>query len=222
MIALDHVTFGYPGQSSPILNDVTARFSTKDRVGILAASGSGKSTVARLLSGVEQPQRGAISRRGRVSWPVGFAGFFHPELTAAENIAHVAGLSGAEPPDVVAFCMHFCDFPGGLSRRMLDLSPTERAVLGYSCSLAIGFDQLIVDETVTVGTPVQRMKCEALLNQHLETGGLIVIARTGRQMKQFCNKFMVLTNGQFVACKTPEEAEALLRFSTTEAEPIHV
>ncbi|ANS68568.1 ABC transporter ATP-binding protein [Streptomyces lincolnensis] len=57
---LDGVFFGYdPGE--PVLRDVSFRLRPGERLGIVGRTGSGKSTVVRLLFGLQHPARGTVS-----------------------------------------------------------------------------------------------------------------------------------------------------------------
>lgn len=60
--ALDvrQVSFSYPGQSAPALNKVSLHMAAGERVGIIGRSGSGKSTMARLLMNFYTPNEGQI------------------------------------------------------------------------------------------------------------------------------------------------------------------
>lgn len=60
MIELKGVSFTYPGQGSPALQDVTFSVAEGDFVAILGRNGSGKSTLARIMNGLLQPTQGEI------------------------------------------------------------------------------------------------------------------------------------------------------------------
>ena len=63
-LALDRVTFRYPGQARPALADVSLSLGAGERVGVIGRTGSGKSTIARLLLGLYEPAEGMISVDG--------------------------------------------------------------------------------------------------------------------------------------------------------------
>lgn len=60
-VALNNVTFRYPGMAATVLNDVSLRVQPGEFVGIVGPSGSGKSTIVRLLLGFEEPESGSIT-----------------------------------------------------------------------------------------------------------------------------------------------------------------
>ncbi|RMX22358.1 ABC transporter ATP-binding protein [Auritidibacter ignavus] len=57
-----HVTYTYPGSGSdrPAIADVSIRINPGARAVLVGASGSGKSTTARLIAGLTEPARGAV------------------------------------------------------------------------------------------------------------------------------------------------------------------
>lgn len=196
-----------------ILAQVSACFKPRERVGILAAAGSGKSTVARLLSGIDEPDSGAILRQGRISWPMGFAGAFHPDLTAARNITLIADLIGQDPGRTLAFCDRFGAFAGGLDRPMKTFSPVERATLGFSLSLSLPCDTYIADEVIGVGDTAMRARCDAMLGRRLASAGLVFLSRNPAQIRKYCQTFHVLIGGKLIPCRDIDTAAAALKLS---------
>lgn len=59
-IKFENVSFTYPGQSAKALDNVSFHIQPGEKVAILGPIGSGKSTIARLLSGLYQPHSGTI------------------------------------------------------------------------------------------------------------------------------------------------------------------
>ena len=60
-VSFDNVTFGYPNAETKILQDVSFRIGAGDRVGIYGESGTGKSTVLKLIMGQLEPDAGNIT-----------------------------------------------------------------------------------------------------------------------------------------------------------------
>ncbi len=202
MIVLDNVSRIQRTDTGSLLLllNATEHFGRNERVGILAAPGSGKSSIARLLAGIEKPDSGDIYREGKTSWPLGFAGGFHPELTGAQNITFLSELVGQDPLEAIAFCTEFANLGDSLSKKIKTYSSIERAMVSYSFSLALPCDMYIADEVIGVGDPDMRMRCSALLDQRLENAGLIFLSKNPAQLEKNCSRFLLLIEGQLVPC----------------------
>jgi len=64
-VELSGVTFRYAQGGAPVLDDVTLKISSGEYVAIVGPSGSGKSSLLRLILGFEQPETGAVFFDGK-------------------------------------------------------------------------------------------------------------------------------------------------------------
>ena len=66
IIAVDDVSVGYDPKK-PVLNRVTLRIDTDDRIALLGSNGNGKSTLVKLLAGKLPPFSGRVVRAEKLS-----------------------------------------------------------------------------------------------------------------------------------------------------------
>ncbi|MTI96947.1 MAG: ABC transporter ATP-binding protein [Firmicutes bacterium] len=64
-VALESVTFAYPGSNQPALNDISLTAAPGELIALVGPSGGGKSTLFKLLLGFYPPESGAISVLGK-------------------------------------------------------------------------------------------------------------------------------------------------------------
>ena len=64
-LSFENVTFTYPNDEEPILKDVSFDIAAGEMVGVVGATGAGKSTLAQLIPRLFDPQQGSIKLGGK-------------------------------------------------------------------------------------------------------------------------------------------------------------
>ncbi|MEB3264375.1 MAG: ABC transporter ATP-binding protein [Synechococcus sp.] len=108
-LSVDNVskTFGVGRQAKCVLEGITFEVNTGEFVALVGSSGSGKSTVMRLVAGLERPTTGVITVDGQVVRGPGsdrgmvFQKYsLYPWLTAAQNVAFGMELQGLPKQEI--------------------------------------------------------------------------------------------------------------------------
>jgi ATP-binding cassette, subfamily F, member 3 len=146
IIAVDEVSVGYDPKQ-PVLNRVTLRIDTEDRIALLGANGNGKSTLVKLLAGKLLPFSGKVTRADKLS--VGyFAQHQVDELNLdASPYDHVRKLMGDAPESKVRGRTGAIGFSGKAGDTLVkSLSGGEKARLLLGLATFFGPNMIILDE----------------------------------------------------------------------------
>jgi ATP-binding cassette, subfamily F, member 3 len=146
IIAVDDVSVGYDPKQ-PVLNRVTLRIDTDDRIALLGANGNGKSTLVKLLAGKLSPFSGKITRADKLS--VGyFAQHQVDELNLdASPYDHIRRLMGDAPESKIRGRTGAIGFSGKAGNTLVqNLSGGEKARLLLGLATFFGPNMIILDE----------------------------------------------------------------------------
>ena len=199
-----HKSYPIRGGRKVILRGANGRIARGERVGILGRNGSGKSTLVRILGGVEAPSSGRIRSSMTISWPIGMAAGFQPQLSGADNARFIARIYGRDAEHIVDFVDDFSELGEYLRMPMMTYSSGMRARLALAVSLAVDFDCYLVDEALAVGdTRFGRAYAEKI-----ERSGLILVSHSPALVRRLCTRAAVLDQGVLTFYDDLDEALA--------------
>ncbi|MGP1387211.1 MAG: molybdate ABC transporter permease subunit [Thainema sp.] len=200
-------------------------FATSSQpLGLLGASGSGKSMILRCIAGLETPTQGRIVLNGRVLFDshkrinvpsrdrkIGlvFQNYaLFPHLTVAQNIAF--GMNSIPQPQRVAEVTKYLDQIGltGLGDRYPhQLSGGQQQRVALARALAIQPDILLLDEPLSALDTYLRSHIEKLLIEVLShyNGITLFITHKLEEAYRVCTNLLVLSDGHIQAEGTKEE-----------------
>ncbi len=205
MIALEAVWKRFPG-APPVAQGIDALFPSGQATALLGRNGAGKSSLLAMIAGTLRPDAGRVLRRGSVSWPVGFAGAFHPDLTGAQNTRFVARVYGVDSRRLLGFVREVSGLGEAMRKPVRRYSSGMRARLGFAISMGIPFDMYLVDEVTAVGDAAFRRETSAVLKARLGQAGAIVVSHAPSQLRGLCTAGAVLEGGRLRMFDDLEEA----------------
>jgi ABC-type polysaccharide/polyol phosphate transport system ATPase subunit len=161
-----------------ILEGVSLRVERGEKLAIIGANGSGKSTILKVIAGVLLPTRGTVSVRGTLSPLIELGAGFEPELSLVDNIIYYGVLLGHSERTVRANVDAILDFAE--LGEMRD-APTKTLSSGMGARLAFAIatqfrpDVLLLDEVLAVGDERFRRKCAERLERFWDAHSTIVV-----------------------------------------------
>ena len=210
MIALENLTkvFRLEGTAKTVADNITAVFPTGRSVGLLGRNGAGKSTLLQMIAGTMMPSSGRIVTTGTISWPVGFAGSFHPDLTGIQNTRFVARIYGADTDELVHFVEDFAGLGVHFRLPVRTYSSGMRSRLAFGMSMGIAFDTYLVDEVTSVGDAAFRSRSNEVFHARMANAGAVVVSHSMGMIRELCDCGAVLEHGRLTFFDNVEDAIA--------------
>lgn len=198
-----------------ILDRASFRIELGQSMGILAANGTGKTTIINMMAGLEKPDEGEIVRACRISFPLGFMGGVVNRLSARENARFIARLYGIDPDYLEAFCRWLCGLEEYFEMPVGTYSSGMRARFSFALLLALEFDIYLIDEGMPASTDAEfNRKSGKLLRERLERATVIIVSHQASTLEKFCRSAAVLQDGRLHMFDTLEEAKRLYDYET--------
>ncbi len=206
-------------EDDPVLRGVDLDVATGELLCVLGPSGGGKSTLLRVISGLEEPTRGRLTLDGRdlAGVPAHQRGVglmfqdyaLFPHRNVAENVAfglRMAGQADAEARARVRDLLELVGLPGAGERPVAQLSGGEQQRVALARALAPRPRLLMLDEPMGSLDRSLRERLPEELRDIFGELGLTVIYVTHDQDEALsvADRVVLLRDGQVVADDTPE------------------
>jgi ATP-binding cassette, subfamily B, bacterial PglK len=225
-IRLERVTYSYPLSDRVAIRDMSLEIGARTTVGLVGATGAGKTTVVDIILGLLRPQQGLlevdgipISEQNLRAWQatVGYVpqDIYLADASVAANIAFgvPAELIDAAAVERAARIANLHDFVTGelperyetpIGERGVRLSGGQRQRIGIARALYRDPEVLIFDEaTSALDGETERTVMEAVRN--LERRKTIILIAHRLTTVRTCDKVFLLESGRLVDEGTFEE-----------------
>lgn len=185
MLEFRDVSFKYEEDEEPMMTDLSFHVEDGEFVSVIGASGCGKSTIFRLINGLEKPQKGGIFVNGRsISEQKNYSAFMPqkdlllPWRTIEKNVClpmeimrvpederRKAACAALEQVGLLDYAEKFPkDLSGGMKQRV-----------AFARTLLSGADMLLLDEPFSALDYLTRVDMqEWLLSQWQDSGKTII------------------------------------------------
>ena len=192
------------------IDDVSFVVEKGESVALFGRNGAGKSTLLKMITQVVFPTSGEIFVEGRVSALLELTAGFDMEFTGRENIyfrGQLMGIPQDEIRELEPEIVEFAELGDYIDQPVRTYSSGMKARLGFAINANIKPEILIVDEALSVGDKAFRLKCNAKINEIVESGVtfLFVTHSTG-VAKDFCKRGIVMKQGKMILDDSVEKA----------------
>lgn len=209
----------YPNQPAPVLKDFSLSIQDGEMIALLGPSGMGKSTLLKLITGIERPDHGDIqfdgvsilnvepNKRGAVL--MFQKSYLFPFLNVEENIGFglkMQGLASAVIQAEVKRLLKLIGLPGIEKRKVGQLSGGEGQRVALARALITNPKLLLLDEPLSSLDTEVRMNLQEVIRSIQRELGVTTVFVThdlGEAMAM-SDRMALLLNGEIVALDTPE------------------
>jgi putative spermidine/putrescine transport system ATP-binding protein len=209
----------YPNQPAPVLKDFSLSINDGEMVALLGPSGMGKSTLLKLITGIERPDSGDIqfdgssilniepNKRGAVL--MFQKSYLFPFLSVEDNISFGLKVQRASPETIhgeVKRMLDLIGLPGIEKRKVGQLSGGEGQRVALARALVTNPKLLLLDEPLSsLDTEVRMNLQEAIrvIQRELGVTTIFVTHDLGEAMAM-SDRMALLLNGEIVALDKPE------------------
>jgi len=210
-------------EGKPLLNDISFSVAEEETICLLGASGSGKSSLLRMIAGLESPDSGSISFNGLdlASTPPHLRDFglvfqdyaLFPHLNVNDNVAFGLRMRRLEQDEItqrVAASLKLVNLEGFEKRYVTDLSGGEQQRVGVARALAVRPRLLMLDEPLGA---LDRSLREGLLNElrsilHRTKIPAIYVTHDQEEAFTIADRVLILHDGNIIREGPPTDVWA--------------
>jgi len=192
------------------LDSISLKVMKGDFFGIVGANGSGKSTLIQIMNRAIFPDKGGEVIVNGTSMRLAMGMGFDRQLTARQNIyinSSVLGLTIAEIDEIFEDIINYAELQKFIDTPIKYYSRGMKSRLEFSIAVYANADIFLLDEFFGGGGD-KRFKNKALEtfeDRILKGKTVVLVTHSDKLIKDYCNKAILLKEGQIVASGNPEK-----------------
>ena len=183
-----------------VLDDINLVIKRGEKIGLIGANGSGKSTMLKLISGILQPTSGVVRVKGKIAPLIELGAGFDSELSVMDNIilyGVMLGYSQVEMRSRAQNILEFAELENYALVPVKGLSSGMTARLGFAIATDVKPDILILDEVLSVGDASFKNKCSQRMEEFWQDHvTVLLVSHSMELIRQNCHKAIWLEQGQ--------------------------
>ncbi|MDG2472669.1 MAG: ABC transporter ATP-binding protein [Pseudomonadales bacterium] len=200
MIEFIDVSKYYPTKKGRkfVFKSLNIKLPENKNIGVLGLNGSGKSTLLRMIAGTDYPNKGVVSVKGSVSWPLGLSGGTQGSMTGRENAEFVCRIHGDYQKQInekLEFILDFSELGDYFDLPVKSYSSGMRSRLLFGISMAFDFDIYLIDEITAVGDLRFRKKSQEALMKKREKSNFIMVSHNVNDLIKECDHLLIIDKG---------------------------
>jgi capsular polysaccharide transport system ATP-binding protein len=206
MIILKDVSKRYIVERVPgkwVLQGVSLVIPPKACIGVIGNKGVGKSTLLRLIAGIESPTAGRYERNGRIAAPMRYIQNFQPLLSGRQNAKFICRINGYadEIEERLSRIEDMVGLQAKFDKPVSTYTPVMKSRLSFALSMAFDFDIYISDGFNFSGETGFKDKglAEAALKKLTEHAGIIMTAQGAQgadTLRRYCKSGIRVHDGK--------------------------
>ncbi|MBQ8869173.1 MAG: ATP-binding cassette domain-containing protein [Oscillospiraceae bacterium] len=174
-----------------VLENFSYDFGEKGVVCISGASGCGKTTLLRIISGLEKSQSGDILLSGTVSFMFQEDRLL-PWLSAWENVACVLNKKSAERKARAFELLKLVGLEGNENEQIPNLSGGMKRRVAFARAIAVEPDILLLDEAFTGLDEENRKKLSSLVSEAAKDHLVIMVTHDSEDIDSLADRVVAL------------------------------